>query len=55
MEPSASLSAQNLKNAIAFSEMSMLKWLLVNAVKQLTQSVNVAWTRVRVRVRVSSK
>ena len=39
--PSASLIAQNLKNAIAFNATSSECGLLVNAIKQLTQSVNV--------------
>lgn len=41
MAPSASFMAQKRKKAIAFRETSMLWGLLVNAMRQLTQSVKV--------------
>lgn len=39
--PSASFEAQNRRNAMAFNATVMLCGLLVKAIKQLTQSVNV--------------
>lgn len=48
MAPSASFMAQKRRKAIALRLTSRLCWLLVNAIRQFTQSVNVVTCRVTI-------